>query len=69
MVNGVLKFSDHVYVPQDDDLRSQILTKMHNAFYIAHPENVKIYQDLGKTYWWVEMKMAMAEFVSKYMIC
>lgn len=56
VVNKVLRFRNRVCIPQDNELRTQFLTKMHSAFYNAYPKSVKIYRDLKTAYWWFDMK-------------
>lgn len=43
VLDEVLKFRDKACVPQDDDLRSQILIEAYNALYLTHPKSVKMY--------------------------
>lgn len=48
MVEDVLRFCNRVYVPNDDDLRCEILTEACSSFYITHLRNVNMYQDLRR---------------------
>ncbi|KAL0537500.1 hypothetical protein IC582_026478 [Cucumis melo] len=34
-----------------------------------HPGSTKMYQDLKRVYWWLNMKREVAEFVSKCLVC
>jgi hypothetical protein len=44
--DGLLRFKNHIYVPQNDDLRSLILNEAHRAVYIAHSGVTKMRADL-----------------------
>lgn len=67
VLDEVLKFGDKVCVPQDDDLRTQILIKVYYALYTTHLESVKIYQNLKRSFQWSNMKKVVADFVSRCM--
>jgi hypothetical protein len=43
-------------VPNDAELRKEILDEAHQTWYTVHLVNTKMYQDLQKKLWWVDMK-------------
>lgn len=69
MVDDVLKFCNQVYVPSDDDVRHKILMKAYSSFYTSHIKSVKISQDLRRSFWWYGMKVDVATFVVKCLVC
>ena len=64
-----LTFRGRIYVPDTPEIKKQLLKKAHQALYLVHPENTKIYQDLKTRFWWPGMKNDMANFVSKCLTC
>lgn len=67
--NNVLKFQGRLCVPNDSELKRQILQQGHNSKLSIHPGNTKMYQDLKLNFWWPGMKKEIAEFVSKCLHC
>ncbi|GJR70654.1 putative reverse transcriptase domain-containing protein [Tanacetum coccineum] len=50
-----------------EDLCALIMHKSHKSKYSIHPGSDKMYQDLKKLYWWPNMKVEIASYVSKYL--
>ena len=44
--HDTLWFEDHVYVPNDSEIRNLILQEAHDSPYSIHPGNTKMYLDL-----------------------
>jgi hypothetical protein len=66
---GVLKTKDgQTVVPNDTELRREILNEAHQIRYTIHPRNIKMYQDLKK-FWWHNMKCNVAEYVARCPSC
>ncbi|WRX28307.1 Integrase zinc-binding domain - like 10 [Theobroma cacao] len=63
--DGLLRYGTRVYVPDNDELRRDILEEVHMAAYVVHPGATKMYQDLKKVHWWEGLKKDVVEFVSK----
>ncbi|GJX27176.1 putative reverse transcriptase domain-containing protein [Tanacetum coccineum] len=53
------------WIPCFGDLRSLIMHDSHKSKYSIHPGSDKMYQDLKKLYWWPNMKVEIATYVSK----
>ncbi|GJX28362.1 reverse transcriptase domain-containing protein [Tanacetum coccineum] len=53
------------WIPCFGDLRALIMHKSHKSKYSIHPGSDKVYQDLKKLYWWPNMKVEIATYVSK----
>ncbi|GJX04786.1 putative reverse transcriptase domain-containing protein [Tanacetum coccineum] len=51
------------------DLRALIMHESHKSKYSIHPGSDKMYQDLKKLYWWPNMKVKIATYVSKCLTC
>ncbi|XP_050909944.1 uncharacterized protein LOC127123807 [Lathyrus oleraceus] len=60
---GVLRFRDRIYVPDDVDLKRMILEESHRSNLSIHPGATKMYQDLKRLFWWSGMKREVAQFV------
>ncbi|GJU69805.1 putative reverse transcriptase domain-containing protein [Tanacetum coccineum] len=43
--------------------------RSHKSKYSIHPGSDKMYQDLKKLYWWLNMKEIIAEYVGKCLTC
>lgn len=65
----LLRFIDYVCIPKMSDLRHKILSKTHNSFYTTYPGDIKMYQDLKKTFWWIYMKIDVVDFVVRWLVC
>ncbi|XP_062113261.1 uncharacterized protein LOC133824401 [Humulus lupulus] len=67
--NGMLKFKERVCVPNDEELKREILTDAHNTLYSVHPGMTKMFNDLKRHYWWPKMRKDVVEFVAKCLTC
>ena len=67
--DGILNFRGRVCVPDDPELRTQILTEAHATPYSVHPGATKMYKDLKEKFWWSGMKGDVAKFVEKCLTC
>ncbi|XP_071905720.1 uncharacterized protein [Coffea arabica] len=47
---GILRFRNHIVVPEDENLRREILDEAHRSKYTIHPGSTKMYQDLRRLY-------------------
>ena len=67
--DGVLRFRTRLCVPNDGDLRREILEEAHYSRLAIHPGGTKMYKDLRQNYWWSEMKRDIAQFVAQCLVC
>ena len=67
--NGILKFRGRLCVPNDIELKEEILKKAHHSNYSIHLGSMKMYQNLRQHYWWNGMKLDVAKHVAKYLTC
>nr|GEY26369.1 retrotransposon protein, putative, Ty3-gypsy subclass [Tanacetum cinerariifolium] len=51
------------------DLRTLIKHESHKSKYYVHSGSDKMYQDMKKLYWWPNMKVDIATYVSKCLTC
>ena len=68
-VDGSLRYRGRVVVPQLIDLREEILREFHCSRFVVHPGGTKIYQDLGRQYYWRGMKRHVGDFVRRCLTC
>jgi hypothetical protein len=61
---GVVWFGQRLVIPEDRDLRKEILDEAHLSKFTIHPGSTKMYQDLRENFWWSNMKGEIAEYVS-----
>ena len=67
--DGLLRFGERVCVPNEPDIKNQILKESHTSKYTIHPGSTKMYRDLQSHYWWEGMKKEIAMYVSKCLTC
>ncbi|RVW26566.1 Transposon Ty3-G Gag-Pol polyprotein [Vitis vinifera] len=56
-------------VPNDEDLRRELLEEAHCSKFAIHPGGTKMYKDLRQNYWWSGMKRDIAQFVAQCLVC
>ncbi|KAJ0017607.1 hypothetical protein Pint_10283 [Pistacia integerrima] len=67
--NGTLMLGNRMCVPNQKELKREILEEAHSSAYALHPGSTKMYRTLREHYWWSGMKREIAEFVSRCLIC
>ncbi|GJV63280.1 putative reverse transcriptase domain-containing protein [Tanacetum coccineum] len=67
--DGTLCLNGKSWLPCYGDLRTVIMHKSHKSKYPIHPGSDKMYQDMKKLYWWPNMKVDIATYVSKCLTC
>ncbi|KAK8562255.1 hypothetical protein V6N12_010341 [Hibiscus sabdariffa] len=67
--DGLLYFTNRICIPNDGELRREILKEAHQISFSIHPRLVKMYQDLKSLYWSPGMKAAIMNFVSQCLTC
>ncbi|GJV47127.1 putative reverse transcriptase domain-containing protein [Tanacetum coccineum] len=67
--DGTLCLHGKSWLPCYGDLRSVIMHESHKSKYSIHPGSEKMYQDMKKLYWWPNMKVNIATYVSKCLTC
>ena len=67
--DGILRFGTRLCVPNDGDLRRELLEKAHYFKFAINPGGMKMYRDLKQNYWWPGMKQDIARFVAQCLVC
>ncbi|GKD89346.1 putative reverse transcriptase domain-containing protein [Tanacetum coccineum] len=67
--DGTLCLNNRSWIPCFGDLRALIMHESYKSKYSIHPGSDKMYQDLKKLYWWPNMKVEIATYVSKCLTC
>ncbi|GKC88598.1 putative reverse transcriptase domain-containing protein, partial [Tanacetum coccineum] len=67
--NGTHYFGKRVWLPRFGGLRDLIMHESHKSKYSIHPGSDKMYQDLKQLYWWPNIKVDIATYVSKCLTC
>jgi len=62
--DGVLWFRNRLCVPNDPELKKELLKKSHDSALSTHPGSTKMYQDLKLHYWLVGIKKDIADYVA-----
>nr|GEZ27354.1 putative reverse transcriptase domain-containing protein [Tanacetum cinerariifolium] len=67
--DGTLCLNGRSWIPCQGNLRELIMHESHKSKYSIHPGSDKMYQDLKKLYWWMNIKAGIATYVSKCLTC
>ncbi|GJS91091.1 putative reverse transcriptase domain-containing protein [Tanacetum coccineum] len=67
--DGTRCFKNRSWLPLFGNLRDLIMHESYKSKYSIHPGSDKMYQDLKKLYWWLNMKAIIAEYVGKCLTC
>ncbi|GJS11157.1 putative reverse transcriptase domain-containing protein [Tanacetum coccineum] len=67
--DGTLCLNGRSWLPCYGDLRTVIMHESHKSKYSIHPGSDKMYQDMKKLYWWLNMKADIATYVCKCLTC
>lgn len=67
--NGMIVVKGRVCVPNDLELRKEILKEVHQSKFVIHPRSNKMYRDMKRYYRWVGMKKDVAAWVAKCPTC
>ncbi|GJS57891.1 putative nucleotidyltransferase, ribonuclease H [Tanacetum coccineum] len=67
--DGTLCLNGRSWLPCYGNLRTVIMHESHKLNYSVHPGSEKMYQDMKKLYWWPNMKVDIATYVSKCSTC
>ncbi|CAA7043815.1 unnamed protein product [Microthlaspi erraticum] len=67
--NGTIVANGRVCVPNDKELREEILKEAHHSKFSIHPGSTKMYRDLKRYYHWVGMKRDVAKWIAGCQTC
>ena len=68
-MDGLLYYKDRLYIPPQKELKQQILSEAHDIPIAAHPNYIKMYATLRKSFWWNGMKQDILSHVTHYLSC
>nr|GFB98630.1 hypothetical protein [Tanacetum cinerariifolium] len=60
--NGIRYSDKRIWLLLHGGLRDLIKHESHKSKYLIHPGSTKMYQDLRKLYWWLNMKVDIATY-------
>jgi hypothetical protein len=66
---GVVWFGQRLVIPQDPNLKKEILYVAHLSKFTIHPGSTKMYRDFRENFRWSNMKGEIAEYVSNCDTC
>jgi hypothetical protein len=67
--DDLLMYKNIVYVPNDRELKLEILKEMHNVTYVGHPGYQKTVATVKSHYLWPGMKKKIVEYIARCMEC
>nr|GEU33203.1 hypothetical protein [Tanacetum cinerariifolium] len=67
--NRIRYHNKRIWLPLHEGLRDLIMHESHKSKYSIHPGSTKMYQDLRKLYWWLNMKADIATYVGQCLKC
>ena len=67
--DGVLHFKGRLCIPDDAQLKEQILSEAHSIPYSVHPSAINMYKDLKEQFWWPSMKKEVAKYIARCLTC
>nr|GEV04726.1 retrotransposable element Tf2 [Tanacetum cinerariifolium] len=68
-LDGTLCNRNRSWLPCLGNLRDLIIHESHKSKYFIHPGSDKFYHDIKQLYWWPNMKLEIATYVSKCLTC
>jgi len=63
IIRNRIYYRDKLFVPPDDELRTQIIYRTHSTGPAGHPGRVKTIDLVSRTYWWPRLSRDVAEYV------
>ena len=67
--DGGLRFQGRLVVPNNPQLKDEVLNEAHRSWHSIHPGSTKMYKDLRRRFWWKGMKKDVAQFVANCIVC
>ncbi|GKC89091.1 putative reverse transcriptase domain-containing protein [Tanacetum coccineum] len=67
--DGTLCLNGRNWLPCYGDIRTVIMHKSYKSKYSVHSGSDKMYQDMKKLYWWLNMKTDIATYARKCLTC
>ena len=67
--DGTLLVEGRICVPDNDELKFQLLEEARQMPYLIHPSTTKMYHDLKERHWWPGMKRDVVRYVERCLTC
>ena len=67
--NGGIHFLNKFCVPNDAQVKEEVMKETHHFRFTVHLGETKMYHDLRPQFWWQGMKRDITQFVSKCLTC
>src|SRR5215475_2256717 len=67
--DGLLYFRDRLYVPNDPELRRQIVEQHHDSKLAGHPGRWKTLELVSRSYWWPQMSRYIGQYCKTCDMC
>ena len=67
--NGLLKHQEWLVVAKEQNLRTQLIAKVHTQVSMAHPRKNKTYRIIGDRYYWPGMVIDINRYVQNCNDC
>jgi hypothetical protein len=67
--NGFLCFRGRYCIPNQKNIKQEILVEAHRSKFSMHPGETKMYQDVKGYFLWNGMKKDISQFVAKCLTC
>ena len=65
----VLRYNGRLVVPNNLELKQEIMSEAHDTPYLILLGNTKMYRDLRKHYWWINMSRDVTKYVQHCLMC
>lgn len=69
LINGRVYWRDRLYVPDHDELKTQIMYRSHNSALAGHPGRTKTIDLIQRSYWWPRLTQEVAAYVKACELC
>ena len=69
IVESKIYYRDKLFLPPDDELRTQVIYRTHSTGPAGHPGRTKTLDLLSRSYWWPRMSKDVEEYVRACELC
>jgi hypothetical protein len=67
--NDVIRYQGHVYVPEDKELRNEIIKSHHDPVVMGHPGRLKTLELIRRDYYWPSMMTNVSKWIEGCALC
>jgi hypothetical protein len=68
-LDGLVWYKDRLYVPDDQDLRREIIARYHELLVMGHPGIYKTQEMVRRDYWWPRLGQFVKQYVMRCALC